>query len=813
MIGRGSGAGRLIAIPALLLALWIVSVTVIAWRGLGRSQARVVERLAQLLGFVQEPAVADAAVAGPVQLDDPRLDYLRRAADSWRLSAGRKRLVVDQVCLVPDVATFLEAIAAWDERHFFPILIDEPAWTLPFLRAFRPGRVVRFAGRARPEESLVQASTLNPPAESEVVWSRALQAVARAWSGPSESSRTLPDASLPPRTLGATPPGVVLTAPQAPMLAGAVALAAGHFQPLVRAESSIEVRGKMGHSIRPPRFGDVLTVEQAWQFARRVEALVGSVIPRHGELGDDCDFLTIAADWPYRYSCDVEGGPLRGLYALDDLIGRRLESPSGTNWLDRARPRWAYSGRLMGDPAASVARAMGALFLEPDSALLWNTYIGQKPWSDYSMGAASAELSRAIPGTGAVVHCAGRQADLANWHRQLDPFNPFSLVLMNSSGAPAMFAIRGGLGRPSDLPRGVPAAVAMIHSFSAADPTDPQTIAGRWLAQGAFVYFGAMNEPFLLAFRPPRLVAELMAAEIPFVAALRRGELEAFGFPWRFVFLGDPLYRLQNNVMTPELRQNHNAGQPGRGGRIDATEWQMIAPDYADWPVAEITAPAAGTNQPVTRRVSESDDERFRWCVDMAISDLVGPPSRVSPSRFASSAGARDSTLPNPGWHAVLRQIRRDRLDRAIRPFFDELLIDALEDVGAVDELMTRLAHVPPGERGPRVWQALENCGMARLARLAQERDTARSLARALDVWDQLMRLGWPKNSQFPAHFTERVAAVVGVDARRCRLWLDRLRQAGDVLSTEPDRFPHAAVIASERARVESQLRGLGTPR
>ena len=43
----------------------------------------------------------------------------------------------------------------------------------------------------------------------------------------------------------------------------------------------------------------------------------------------------------------------------------------------------------------------------------------------------------------------------------------------------------------------------MIHSFSAADPPDPSTIAGRWLANGAFLYFGSMNEPFLDAVPDP----------------------------------------------------------------------------------------------------------------------------------------------------------------------------------------------------------------------------------------------------------------------------------------------------------------------
>ena len=129
---------------------------------------------------------------------------------------------------------------------------------------------------------------------------------------------------------------------------------------------------------------------------------------------------------------------------------------------------------------------------------------------------------------------------LANWHRAVDPVNRFSMVMFNSSGGPEMFAISGGVGRPSDIPRGMPAAVAMIHSFSAADPNDPQTIAGRWLSQGAFAYFGSVNEPYMLAFRPPGLVAALLAADVPFVAALRQGELETFGFPWRLVYLGDP---------------------------------------------------------------------------------------------------------------------------------------------------------------------------------------------------------------------------------------------------------------------------------
>ena len=53
---------------------------------------------------------------------------------------------------------------------------------------------------------------------------------------------TLPPGDAVPRRLGPTPPGVVVSAPDSPMLAGAVALAAGRFQPLIRWEIPDTVR-------------------------------------------------------------------------------------------------------------------------------------------------------------------------------------------------------------------------------------------------------------------------------------------------------------------------------------------------------------------------------------------------------------------------------------------------------------------------------------------------------------------------------------------------------------------------------------------
>ena len=338
----------------------------------------------------------------------------------------------------------------------------------------------------------------------------------------------------------------------------------------------------------------------------------------------------------------------------------------------------------------------------------------------------------------------------------------------------------------------------MIHSFSAADPTDPQTIAGRWLAQGAFAYFGAVNEPYLHAFRTPRLVVELMSAGVPMVAALRQGELEPFGFPWRLIYLGDPLYQIQATEISsgrPGIddavpAQEHATDQPGRLAKAAQAD--------ANWPVVEIASPGSKPRLPEQGPGSESDDARFRWCVDASIGGAVGP----------ASSGARPSPAGADDWLRVLRKIRRDRLTRGLRPFFDDLLIDALEEAGLVDELATRLATIPPTERAPRVWQALESSAMARLARLSEQGGKMSGLVMALDLWDDVMRLDWPKSSHFPAHFTERVSALSSYDAHGRRLWLDRLRCAGDAMVSDPRRQAHAEVIAAERTRLEAANHG-----
>ena len=195
-------------------------------------------------------------------------------------------------------------------------------------------------------------------------------------------------------------PGLVVADPESGTIGAAVALAAGHFQPLIRLGAFHLPPGVRGAAESTRRFGDVLSLVESWGFARGIEARVSAAVARYDQLGDDCDFLTLAGDWPYRYEVEEGEPPARGLYALDDLIGRTLAGGPSLGGIEKSRGRWAYMGRIIGDPAASVARAMGGLFLHPQSSVLWNTYGSGEPWTSYAMKSASAAPEPSLTRTG-----------------------------------------------------------------------------------------------------------------------------------------------------------------------------------------------------------------------------------------------------------------------------------------------------------------------------------------------------------------------------------------------------------------------------
>ncbi len=127
-----------------------------------------------------------------------------------------------------------------------------------------------------------------------------------------------------------------------------------------------------------------------------------------------------------------------------------------------------------------------------------------------------------------------------------------------------------------------------------------------------------MNEPYVDAFRCPGLIAELITAEVPLAAALRQGEFEAFGHPWRLVYLGDPLYQIEAaqskeggtvaQIATDSPRATGSRSRPrtrlGKSSRSTATS------------AAKLRLPASPSD--------DSENVRLGWCLDAAIGQLTG---------------------------------------------------------------------------------------------------------------------------------------------------------------------------------------------
>jgi hypothetical protein len=631
-------------------------------------------------------------VNAQTSLFDPRLDELRRASVSWDQRTGPARSVVDVVCLVPDVPTFLRAVATWDDRHFFPILIDDVEYTFKFLREFRPARIVRFPSKVG-------------PIAPEELWERAQNAVGTAWLD-AKSDKSLPRGDVVPENLGKTPPGVVLSTSDSSALPGAVALAAGRFQPLLKWETG----GK--------RFADRISAAEAAGFARSIEGLLEGCGLKYDKLGDDCDFVTLAGDYPYRYEQEGQG------QAFDDLI---LRATGDKN------QRWGFAGRLTGDATQSVYRAMCALFLKPGSGFLFNAYSDKdEPWSRYAMGPAAARLGQIMTAS----HRGGETAGLSGWHKAFDPVNRSGLVLINSSGNPTDFRIddKGNQAQTADIPESDPLIVYMIHSFSAESPDDPATLAGRWMANGAFVYFGSMNEPYLEAFRAPGAIVAILSDNLPLSAVFHRMAAEPFGQPWRLAYFGDPLYRVR--------AMGNAAPRVARWAPVDA--WKA----YVEPP-----APSADM----------SDFDRLDWALKTAIfRNQSQEPARV-----------------RVDLHGILLGIARERLATRARGIYDDLLVDYLLHSDHDDELVARLPAVAPSERSASLRRHLETAQTAALQKALNAHDHARAIA----LWRAVILTAGSRD--FVNVFTGRVGRLADEPGRRAA-WIEALRKAQPDASNTP---------------------------
>ncbi len=622
----------------------------------------------------REPVIAQTLE----ELGDPALEA---AQASWAESLKDSRKVVDVVCLVPNRETFLEALATWDDTTYFPILIDDTDLSIKFIRAFKPKKVVRFPSRAA-------------AVSDETIWPLAVTSALRGMLSAKDKPNELIKGNIlwlqkPPRS-----PGLVLTKGGSDTIAAA-ALAAGRKQGLILWAD-------------PKKWSDLLTTEEAVTRLSGVENLAKELKVEADRLGDDLDFLTLVGDMPYRYKTPD------GENSFDDLLGRKLEDPK--------RRRWAFTGRITGDMKQQVYQAMCSLFLQPHSATLFNGYDPtDKRFKGYQLAPAQSRLD-----TFGLRATHIRDGNLSNWRKTFSPNNKAEFLMINSSGNPTSFNLQAGsVGSTWDVPWTVPTRIHIIHSFSAADAQDPYTLAGRWLANGAYAYYGSMNEPYLQSFRSASLIADCLTKGYPWAAATRQNpEKEMFGNPWRLMVVGDPMLKLiaQNQI-------------PARVSSEIVQNWPSFGPEEVPQESAE----------PLTR---------LAWGVRQAI---VG-----------ASSTEEQGAMQAKELVGVIRKIDRTKLPQAVRSIRDELAAHLSLESHQYEQILELADEVPAQERSMTLTRMIESGAMARYQQGLSRGD----LEVALPAWRVLVA-NCPR-SDLREPLTTPIRPLATTPVRR-RIWIRTL--------------------------------------
>lgn len=590
-----------------------------------------------------------------------------------RVSAVRARLpVIPTVVLVPDRASYLAAVGSWSTRGRFPVLIDDGSWAAGeaiarFVRAFKPERVVRFATESKPENG---EAGLRGAVE---------RAVASAWD--CDDPAKLHDRW---RELNFVPPGVVVAHPTDPAWTGALALAAGHGQPIVWLNA------------RPwgAELGQWIPYDAIKEFMASLETELKQLPWGWEALGDELDSVTVCQSAPVKFA--TGDANQNNSYALMDVIGRHpgvLELAPR----DPARARhWAWAGQVIGNEWQAAYAAMCSLYLSPERVWLFDGYDDSAPWNNWDATAAAEHFQKAGLLT---LLDDGTRRGLEDWRRRAagaprggDPGVPArggtpagllevprgvnaSFVLVNSSGNADFFDLKPGQGKPDDIPfLHVPSAVHFVHSWSATNPGDRDTVAGRWIERGAFAYLGSTYEPYLQAFVPTPVVAQRLLIGIPFGAAVRPDSAE----PWKLTVIGDPLYV----AARPVARSQSPLPAVITGTPIaEALPEQLKAGEFA---AAVGTLRLSGRDSEAARLLAAIiKDQPAALTAEVALRGLVAAFFELEPAVFAQVyAAAMPRIAADPAlaackdliWHATygrgpnITELEADLLSQSMRP-------------------------------------------------------------------------------------------------------------------------------------------------
>jgi hypothetical protein len=417
-----------------------------------------------------------------------------------RVRATQKQAqVIPTLVIVADGASYLDAISRWTPDLRFPVLIDDGSVLASdniarFIRAFQPADVVRYQVPGAVAGWSPSAASIE-------------RTLAKVWSADSAEIENLKKAWA---AKSHEPPGIVVANEKDGAWTAAIALAAARGQPLIWIEDT-----------QAPRdLHKWWSADEAGALDKFLQDYCAKSGLSWSDLGDTLDAVTLCGSFPNI----IQVNP-KDARALTDRIGRlRIDGPG----------RWAWSGQIFGNPSEAAYRAMCPLFLSSDEAWLFDTYPKSSPWNDYSLAQSKTSLSAAFKS--ALTESPGAGASM--WREKTQrPLSP-GLIFVNSKGNADFFELETGYGYCGDVPVLLkPAALHFIHSWSLQSPGSRNTLGGRWLERGVYLYFGSVNEPTLAAFTPCPQIAELLVKGAVFSGAARRD----VGPAWRLTLLGDPL--------------------------------------------------------------------------------------------------------------------------------------------------------------------------------------------------------------------------------------------------------------------------------
>ena len=450
-----------------------------------------------------------------------------------RVEAVRtKRRVVPIVALVSDAKGFVGAISRWDVQSYFPVLIDDGTPQTRediarFVRAFKPAKVVRFDGAGG---VFWPTSTDEQRAYLPHVIAKTLGFPDGAWM-----KKRAKDGEFKPT-------GMVITTMTDPAWPAALALCAGRGEMLVMSPQNLA-----------PGIDAATNVVYADKYNELAAEAARDWGVSWDKLGDTIDAVTLCMAAPARIQIDNPAD----VGGAAPFAARAGEFLALTDWVGRAagtRARWAWAGQVFGTNASSTYRVMCSMFLQPDSAWIFDSYEAGEPWALYS-GRKAADLYEKA-GWRVWCNAPGKQGERdfrfaagavtsPDEAKHIDGSAGLDagIVLINSMGNADFFQLKPGTCLPGDVPLlNTPALVSMVHSWSAQVPGSAKTVGGRFLQHGAFAYVGSVHEPYLTAFVPtPQFAARMFV--MPLGAAARH-DVGVPAAPWRITILGDPLFTL-----------------------------------------------------------------------------------------------------------------------------------------------------------------------------------------------------------------------------------------------------------------------------